>query len=276
MVAIWGATRSNDGCAAVEHELEQMLAIAADEPAFITLAHGGRVLVSTWGSSGGPAHTRFVPGSCEALVNSASSKVVHSPPPGLTCELGGDLFSIVEMLAHPETEMKKQQQQLACTTDVKQARDSNSRDSSPASEAQESNSWEAVGFKVSVPSMVRAAERGDVAAVANRLAAGDDANCQDDFGVTALHSAARKGHLGVVLLLLNHGADVHMAQSRGETALHYACKYGHEGVVAALLHCGADTEATCLKGCTPRQYAEDKSQSRVLRVLDAFASPPHC
>mmetsp|Transcript_53859 Transcript_53859/g.128276 ORF Transcript_53859/g.128276 Transcript_53859/m.128276 type:complete len:253 (+) Transcript_53859:75-833(+) len=128
------------------------------------------------------------------------------------------------------------------------------------------------GIEVLVPGLVRDAEHGDEIAVKQRLAAGEDPDSQDEFGLTALHGAARKGHHDMVLLLLHHRAEVNRRQYRGETALHYACQYGHEAIVLSLLEHRADHSLLTGDGRTARQYAEKRNHLAVCRLLDIFSS----
>src|SRR5512135_3406318 len=70
--------------------------------------------------------------------------------------------------------------------------------------------------------MHRAADAGDVALLAQRLAAGDAVDARDERARTPLHHAAIAGRLEAAAWLLDHGADPN-AHAEGEmTPLHFA------------------------------------------------------
>mmetsp|Transcript_96357 Transcript_96357/g.272525 ORF Transcript_96357/g.272525 Transcript_96357/m.272525 type:complete len:215 (+) Transcript_96357:76-720(+) len=130
---------------------------------------------------------------------------------------------------------------------------------------------EAQGFiDCSVPGLVRASERGELATVVELLRAGENPNVCDDFGLTALHGACKKGHAQVVLLLLQHKVDVNAKANialHGVTPLHYACKYGHAEVAEMLLAGGADPRIMTDEGRMPLELAQAKQRVGVENLL---------
>ena len=71
--------------------------------------------------------------------------------------------------------------------------------------------------------LLKAAERGNIKAVKQQLAAGVDVDAKGGWlGGTPLHYAAGKGHKKIVELLIAKGADVHEKAKDGTTPLHSA------------------------------------------------------
>ena len=69
-------------------------------------------------------------------------------------------------------------------------------------------------------SILDAAEKGDIEAVKQYLAAGTDVNAMDKRGRTPLHFAAKRGQKELVELLIANGADVNAKTDLGNTPLH--------------------------------------------------------
>jgi len=67
-----------------------------------------------------------------------------------------------------------------------------------------------------------AAAVGNIKAVKQHLAAGEDVNAKDEFGYTPLHNAAWIGHKEIAELLISKGADVNVVDGDGYTALDWA------------------------------------------------------
>ena len=67
-----------------------------------------------------------------------------------------------------------------------------------------------------------AAAVGNIEAVKQHLATGEDVNAKDEFGFTPLHNAAWIGHKDVAELLIAKGADVNVVDGDGYTALDWA------------------------------------------------------
>lgn len=96
-----------------------------------------------------------------------------------------------------------------------------------------------------IPETVDTAIRaGDVATLADALAAGADPNARQDEGLnaTVLMLAASNPDPAMVDLLLAAGAEVNTPDLMGDPAINWAAYYGHDRVVARLLDAGADID----------------------------------
>ena len=78
------------------------------------------------------------------------------------------------------------------------------------------------GNPVADRALLKAAERGNIEAVKQHLAAGTDVNAKTGSGRTPLHYAAREGHKEITDLLLANGADVNAKNDEGGTPLDWA------------------------------------------------------
>ncbi|MCR9200111.1 MAG: ankyrin repeat domain-containing protein [Planctomycetaceae bacterium] len=96
-----------------------------------------------------------------------------------------------------------------------------------------------------------AARTGDVVALRQHLANGQDVNATQNGNVHAIGLAALFGHVEAVELLISSGANVNQQTKDGGTALHGASFLGRTQVVAALLQSGADVSIRNDNGITP-------------------------
>jgi ankyrin repeat protein len=105
--------------------------------------------------------------------------------------------------------------------------------------------------------LILAAERGHTDTVQALLKGGADIGARDNSGATALFYAAMRGYLSTVKTLLANGADVNAKDEEGFTALIAAARGGYSDVVQALLAAGADVNVREHRwGDTPLQYAK--------------------
>lgn len=98
--------------------------------------------------------------------------------------------------------------------------------------------------------LLKAADKGDVAAVRSLLAKGADVQVRDERGRTALMYAARNGDAASVQALLANGAEPNARDWLGWTALMYAADHGDETTVRSLLSGGVHVNAKSTTGWT--------------------------
>ena len=111
-------------------------------------------------------------------------------------------------------------------------------------------------------SIHEAAEKGNIEAVKQHLAAGTDVNAKDDYiGMTILQSAALGGQKEIVELLIAKGADVNAKGSKGYfTPLDTALSHSLDKEITDLLrkHGGKTGEELKAEGKLPT-HLEGKS-----------------
>jgi ankyrin repeat protein len=118
---------------------------------------------------------------------------------------------------------------------------------------------------VSDESILAATLANDVAAVRNRLAAGDDPNTRDDHGWTPLMYAAMRGQTEVARVLVEGGADVNVRAADGSGAVLKAALWRHDETAAFLRDRGADLDAADASGWTARQVLEQRRQQSAFK-----------
>lgn len=121
-----------------------------------------------------------------------------------------------------------------------------------------------------------AATRGDVAAMREMIASGEEPGAFDANGLTALHWAARVGQVAAIEALAEAGARIDAFDHRdtGWTPMQHAIHKNHEAAVASLLRAGASPEATRQGGLTPLIMAAGYGQTSIVRMLlEAGADP---
>ena len=90
-------------------------------------------------------------------------------------------------------------------------------------------------------------------------------------GKTALHMAATENQVDVAKLLLDKGhAETESRDEENWTALHWATQRGHGTITKVLLDNGADPEAKDNEGFIPRQRAENRGHTQVLKALEEY------
>ena len=130
-----------------------------------------------------------------------------------------------------------------------------------------------VGCGTSVPdiSIHEAADKGNIEAVKQHLAAGADVNVKDDVELTPLHWAAQSGRKKIIELLLANGADVNTKVmgpvSTGLTPLHLATSAGKIKIVELLITAGADVRAEYGGGWTSLHRAALKGHKEIVELL---------
>lgn len=126
--------------------------------------------------------------------------------------------------------------------------------------------------------LVRAAVRGDCAAMGSALEGGADPNCR--FAVegagtwTPLIAAASMGLSGAVALLLRRGARPDERDELGRTALHYAgIAWDGADAVRALLADGATASVVDRAGFSPLDAAAGAGNALTGTLLAAARAP---
>jgi ankyrin repeat protein len=113
-----------------------------------------------------------------------------------------------------------------------------------------------------------AAEAGNIEAVKQYLADGEDVNANDEFGFTPLLHAASSGHKEIVELLISNGANVNAKGDLGTTPLLWAAINGHKEVVELLIAKGADVMAK-RAGRTPLHRAASNGHKEIVELIIA-------
>jgi lysylphosphatidylglycerol synthetase-like protein (DUF2156 family) len=114
-----------------------------------------------------------------------------------------------------------------------------------------------------------AAEKGNIVAVKQHIAAGVNVNAKDGFSrVTPLYLAAHNGHKEIVEWLITQGAVVNTINSFSKaTPLHDTAYDGRKEIVKLLIAEGADLNAKDNEGETPLDYAEKEKQTETADLL---------
>jgi hypothetical protein len=118
-----------------------------------------------------------------------------------------------------------------------------------------------------------AADRGDVPALLEELAAEPKIISRGNHSYSALHRAAERGHTDAVYTLLLHGADAPEVLNActsvgGNTPLHLAAQRGSVGVVRKLLKARAlAVDVRNDRGMTAAQVAEYAGHAEIVGLL---------
>ncbi len=119
----------------------------------------------------------------------------------------------------------------------------------------------------SVPPLVGAAERGDVAAVRSLLAAGASVDQRDERGRTALLGATHADRPDVAALLIPAGADVNAKDAIEDSPYLYAAAEGRIAILKQTLAAGADLASTNRYGGTGLIPAAHHGHVEAVRIL---------
>jgi hypothetical protein len=114
-----------------------------------------------------------------------------------------------------------------------------------------------------------AAERGDLATLEQRFAAGDLVDVRDNRGLTPLHRAVIAGQLKTAALLLDHGADPNAFAEGDMTPLHFAAMLAHPELAGLLTRRGARSDIRNASGMMPLHLAADDKVVKVLAAAGA-------
>ena len=122
--------------------------------------------------------------------------------------------------------------------------------------------------------LLKAADKGDLKSVRERLAAGIDINAAPKNGCPAILVAVKRGHLKVVQALMEAGADINCVgfppgESLKSSPLSCAMEHDNWEIVDALLKAGADIAAEPIRG----DNAVGEAASRASRHYYTLAAP---
>eukprot|EP00057_Strongylocentrotus_purpuratus_P015062 XP_011669536.1 PREDICTED: uncharacterized protein LOC105440744 [Strongylocentrotus purpuratus] len=95
----------------------------------------------------------------------------------------------------------------------------------------------------------------------------NNAEVNNDKGMTALQCAIARGHLDVTKYLISKGVDVNKGANDGGTALQTAAWYGHLNVTKYLISQGAEVNEGTDKGTTALQFAVVRGHLNVTKYL---------
>ncbi len=115
--------------------------------------------------------------------------------------------------------------------------------------------------------LIAAAERGDVAAVKRRLAAGASVDARDGRGRTALIAAAYANHLDVAEVLIKAGADVNAQDHTRQSTYLIATSEGYLDLLRLTLQAGADVRSTDSFNGTGLIRAADRGHVEIIKAL---------
>jgi formylglycine-generating enzyme required for sulfatase activity len=120
-----------------------------------------------------------------------------------------------------------------------------------------------------------AASDNDLASVQELLKADPTLlNAPDPDGRTLLIIAAAWGYLPMVNVLLDSKAEVNRVDKDGFSALHWAAGTGHRAVVELLLRRGINHALKDKAGRTAQQFALERKQSEVAKLIADFTNKP--
>lgn len=113
-----------------------------------------------------------------------------------------------------------------------------------------------------------AARTGNVAALRQHLANGQDIDAKQNGNVHAIGLAALFGHKEAVEFLISNGANVNQQTKDGGTALHGASFLGRTKVVEALLNAGASVNIRNNNGITALDECSEPWNDEISKKVD--------
>lgn len=125
-----------------------------------------------------------------------------------------------------------------------------------------------------MPSLLEAAEQGDVESVRQRLSQGDDVNTTGLFDVTAMMLAAEHGHLEVMQILREEGAAVNAVDEFGLNAAMRAVLGGSVEALQVLVQWGTDIGHVTNYGSSALALAVESKKLPAVQVLLASGADP--
>jgi len=126
-------------------------------------------------------------------------------------------------------------------------------------------------------SILSAAQKNDVGALATQIASGIDPSFSNSVGQTALHVAVLWGNVEATAFLIENGADVNKRNELGaSTPLHTLAQSpkpveGRLQCAALLLSAGADPEARDGREFTALEIAQEQGEEAIVSYLTKIA-----
>lgn len=115
--------------------------------------------------------------------------------------------------------------------------------------------------------LIKAAEKGETAAVLELLKKGADINAADEKGRTAVLAATHGNHAETVKALIEAGADIHIRDNRLDNVFLYAGAEGLLDIVKLAIDAGADPKLTNRYGGTALIPASERGHVEVVQEL---------
>jgi len=128
------------------------------------------------------------------------------------------------------------------------------------------------GAAATGPTLLKALEAGDVAAVRLLAKNAAEINAAAADGTTPLHVAVLRNDTESADVLLRAGANVKAATRYGVTPLYLACVNGNAGIIEKLLAAGADANSALPEGETALMTAARTGNVRAIKVLLAHGA----
>ena len=121
------------------------------------------------------------------------------------------------------------------------------------------------------PKLLKAVQRGDLAALRAALDAGEPPEACDRHGATLLQLAAGAGQIAVLEVLLEQGASPDKSDDAGNTPLMLAAARGQLEAAKRLLAAGADPRLANRWGMGARDWGKWPSNAAEMDALLASA-----
>lgn len=118
--------------------------------------------------------------------------------------------------------------------------------------------------------LFEAAKSGDTHKIRKLVHKGYDLDAVDQDGATPFCVALKHGHVSASQDLMAFGSNKKHKDHKGRTPLHYAAIYNVEVIAGALIYGGVDASVKDKSGKTARDWAVEKNNSGVVRILDAL------
>ncbi|CAL4089513.1 unnamed protein product, partial [Meganyctiphanes norvegica] len=118
-----------------------------------------------------------------------------------------------------------------------------------------------------------ASSKGSIHMTSELIEHGADVNIMTNYGSTPLLIATQGGHIDIVEALIKAQADVNLPDNQlGITALHLAAMINNTEIAQLLLRNGAEPKKLDNDGKTPGDYARNKENYSLAKIIDNFTA----